>query len=303
MGETPFDGATHFEIMMKHLNEVALPISARGVAAPPALDQVLRRALTKNPAERYQAAADFSADLDRLLADAGPAGETPAPIRKEPSTTRPFTTLPFGGDQLAAALEPGQDRPRRRSPWLVATIVPAAALALLLGLRRGPAPAPAAAPAWPAPQLVDGFAAQVDVKFEAPELVRVLAPRPADAARVARAYVAARARFAAWAAAQHGASVEIRPLNLVLATPEILCAAVAAYTPSAAPADCVAKPPRFLHVPKGATLYVLDDERLEAVNLPEGAAQHVCANTPALLEKRCMRTLLPPYWDEVERAP
>src|SRR5262249_11130715 len=162
---------------------------------------------------------------------------------------------------------------------------------LFFALRK-PAPAPAA-PAWPAPALIDGFTAQVDERFEGPERVRVLAARPVDAGRMARAYVAARARLAAWAAAtQHRVEGEGRPLSLVVASAKQLCAAIAAYTPSAAPPDCEAKPPRFLHVPRGSTLYVLDDEKLETVSLPEGASQHVCANTPALLEQHCMKTLL-----------
>jgi predicted Ser/Thr protein kinase len=296
VGETPFDGTTHFEIMMKHLNETAPSILGQGVAAPPALDQLVRRALAKDPADRYQKASDFLGDLDRVLETAGPAPTVPAAAPPEPvSAPTP---------SVGAA-------PRRRRPaaWMaLAALVSVAAAVVLVATwsarRHGTSQkGDAGAEAWPTPQLVPGITPVVDQRFDAPELVRVIAPRAVDAAELARAYVAARGRFAAWAEARHGATAVIRPLNLVVAPPDVLCAAVARYTPSAAPADCATKPPRFLHVPRSDTLYVLDDERLETVNLPEGASQHLCTNTPALLEKRCMRSLLPPYWDEIERAP
>jgi predicted Ser/Thr protein kinase len=294
-GETPFDGSTHFEIMMKHLNETAKAPRARAVLVPEAVERALERALSKDVATRYQSATDFIADLDRLTGD---AAVSPRPVLE--TTTRPFSTPPGGVDALAAELEPERTAaPRRRVPWLLAALIPIAAVALVLGLRRGQAPPPAEPPPWPAPQLVAGFTPTVDESFGAPELVRVLSARPVDAARLARTYVAARARFAAWASAQHGATVTVRPLNLVLATPALVCAAI----PSGAPPDCASKPPRFVHLPKASTLYVLDDDGLETINLPEGTSQHLCANTPALLEKRCMKTLLPPYWDEVERKP
>jgi hypothetical protein len=144
----------------------------------------------------------------------------------------------------------------------------------------------------------------VDERFTGAEQVRVIAPRPVDAAALARAYAEARTRFASWASARHGAAVELLPLTLVLASPDTVCAAVTRFSRAVAP-DCAAAPPRFQYIPRAQTLYVLDerDPGAFARNLAEGAAQHVCAHTPALLEKGCMKNVLPPFWDEIEAGP
>jgi hypothetical protein len=130
--------------------------------------------------------------------------------------------------------------------------------------------------------------------------VRVLATRAVDPEHIAAVCSAARARFAEWVRAHGGAEVESPPVNVVIAPAAILCAQE--LQKKLSPAECGARPPHFAYPPRRSTLYVLDDERLESVNLVEAVSAHVCINTPALLEKRCMLNFLPPYWDEVERA-
>jgi len=76
---------------------------------------------------------------------------------------------------------------------------------------------------------------------------------------------------------------------------------VTRFAKNPAPSDSADKPPRFYYAARGQTLFVLDDARLIARNLPEGTAQHLCFQTEALLEKGCGKTILPPYWDEVEK--
>jgi len=332
VGDTPFDGATHFEIMMKHLNEPAPGILGRGFDVPVDLDRVLRRALAKPPSARYQRAAELLADLDRIVGL--PAPPLPADTRPLPPTPPAARSPePAKADELAPALEPDDSRPGRGRPsqgphsqwprgqWMaLAALVAAGSVVGLVLLRGGHGPAadpkgltggrtvaespgkPAeVAPAWPEPALVPGPPVAVDQRFAAPELLRVLSPRAVDSAAIARSYVAARRRFTDWAQKTHAAAVALRPLNLVLATPGTVCAAVTRFSRSGAPDDCTAKPPRFFYAPKNATLYVLDDDRLLDLNLPEGVSQHVCAQTESLLEKGCMKNVLPPYWDEVEK--
>src|SRR5262249_7587192 len=105
-GETPFDGATHFEIMMKHLNETAKAPRARAISVPDTLEKILDRALAKEAPDRYQSATQFIADLDRLTGD---AALSPRPVPVLETTTRPFSTPPGGGEALAAGLGP-EDR-------------------------------------------------------------------------------------------------------------------------------------------------------------------------------------------------
>jgi serine/threonine-protein kinase len=135
VGDTPFDGATHFEIMMKHLNQA--PPSARGARAsdvPVALDAVIVRALAKDIAARYQAAGQFREALEKVLDEAEPApgaaGSTPSPKpwrkRREgvgseevttdyPSLAKKKPASELTG--LAKVLEPDEPRPARARRW------------------------------------------------------------------------------------------------------------------------------------------------------------------------------------------
>src|ERR671916_654375 len=67
-GKTPFNGDTPVEIAMKHLNEPPRPPSELRPEIPPELDQIVLRALAKDPHDRYQSAQEFSEDLDRVEA-------------------------------------------------------------------------------------------------------------------------------------------------------------------------------------------------------------------------------------------
>src|SRR5262249_901519 len=67
-GDTPFDGQTHFEIMMKHLQEAPPPLSAREVAAPEAVGKSIAHAMAKDLAKRYQTAAEMARELAAAFA-------------------------------------------------------------------------------------------------------------------------------------------------------------------------------------------------------------------------------------------
>src|SRR5262249_21024198 len=70
VGETPFDGETHFAIMSRHLNDAPQARSLRGVTLPAALEQALMRSLAKKAEDRFQTARDFRKALEPLLKDA-----------------------------------------------------------------------------------------------------------------------------------------------------------------------------------------------------------------------------------------
>ena len=61
-GQRLFEGPSEAAVYHSILNKPLLPIPD----APPEFEQVLRRALEKDPSRRYQSAADFRADLRRL---------------------------------------------------------------------------------------------------------------------------------------------------------------------------------------------------------------------------------------------
>ncbi|MDX6526262.1 MAG: eukaryotic-like serine/threonine-protein kinase, partial [Gaiellales bacterium] len=64
-GRVPFDGDSAVAIAMKHLSEEPVPPSVYAPGTPPALEQVVLRALAKDAGDRYQTAEEMSADLDR----------------------------------------------------------------------------------------------------------------------------------------------------------------------------------------------------------------------------------------------
>lgn len=70
-GEKPFTGTTT-TIMYKVLQEEPLAPSKLNVGLPGAFDEVMRKAIAKNPADRYQTAAEFSAAIQ--AAATGAAG-------------------------------------------------------------------------------------------------------------------------------------------------------------------------------------------------------------------------------------
>ncbi|MGZ8565510.1 MAG: Stk1 family PASTA domain-containing Ser/Thr kinase [Actinomycetota bacterium] len=67
-GRPPFTGDSPVAIAYKQVNEIPVPPSQLNPDVAPNLDAVVMKALSKNPANRYQTAEEFSADLDRVTA-------------------------------------------------------------------------------------------------------------------------------------------------------------------------------------------------------------------------------------------
>jgi beta-lactam-binding protein with PASTA domain/predicted Ser/Thr protein kinase len=149
-GKTPFTGDTPIEIAMKHLNEAPRPPSEHRTEIPPELDQIVLRALAKDPTERYQTAEEFSEDLDRVEAGLPVSPETTAAataiLTGLPATAATQVLAPDAGTRVlppqpaAPARRPPRyppdygyrEPPRRRRryvPWLIALLFVAAAAA------------------------------------------------------------------------------------------------------------------------------------------------------------------------------
>ncbi len=323
VGDTPFDGNTHFDIMTKHLSEQPVTPGQRGVDIPLELEAAIMKSMAKDPAARHESATDFRQELERCLGVAVPDGPATASVRPNHppalsvvENTNPLVLKKAGLDQgagVADSLAPEPSgtsaevailRPRRRTGlWLgLGLLVLGAAAAVIVFIKMGGGSAAAtgasdAGRAWPEPLIVAGLTPQADETFRGAEQVRVIAPRAVDAAHLARVYQAARARFEDYLKRKHiGKTFEVHPLNLVVAPPAIMCSRE--LWSDAPPQNCETERIRYLD--KHMTLYVLDSEDLEAVNLPEGAAAHLCRSTLALLEIGCNKNLLPSFWDEVE---
>lgn len=66
-GHLPFDGESSVAVAIKHLQEVPPPPSTYVESLPPALDNIVNRAIQKNPDARYQTAREFVDELDAFM--------------------------------------------------------------------------------------------------------------------------------------------------------------------------------------------------------------------------------------------
>ena len=88
-GELPFDGESSVAIAIKHLQEFPPPPSYYEPELPKALDDIVGRAIQKNPAARYRSAREFIDELDAFMVDPnGVYGVIPQTAqRSEPAST------------------------------------------------------------------------------------------------------------------------------------------------------------------------------------------------------------------------
>jgi eukaryotic-like serine/threonine-protein kinase len=155
-GTVPFTGDTTVEIAMKHLSTVPEPPSARRPELPQALDQIVLRALAKDPDERYQTAEEMDAELARVaegypvspetaeaatqvLAGAGAIDTAATAIARAPTAitprppAAPVVVPPYRPPSRGYYYE--EPPPRRRAVWpwvVVGLLVLAAGAAVFL---------------------------------------------------------------------------------------------------------------------------------------------------------------------------
>jgi serine/threonine-protein kinase len=170
-GEKPFTGNST-TIMFKVLHEEPLAPSLLNVALPSAFDLVVKKAMAKNPDERYQSAQAFAQAIKATLSAPGPGS---APVAAA-DPDRTAMSLPAAAAPTALAETPQPPaalaRPSKKSsaPWVAAALAGMAVLGVgsFMALRGGnsitapdtaaqmsvAAPAPGKTPAAPAPAAV-----------------------------------------------------------------------------------------------------------------------------------------------------
>ena len=158
-GEKPFIGESTTTIMYKVLREDPVPPSELNLSLSPALDAVIKKALAKQPAQRFQSGAEFAQALQAAIA--GEAGEPASPANDERSAV-PAAAPRRPAHPAGEAAPAGAPRQRAAGLWAAGA---AAAVALVAGAyvvlapsRSAPpvaqgAVSPAAAPAAPAPTI------------------------------------------------------------------------------------------------------------------------------------------------------
>ena len=101
-GRVPFVAPSVFEILRQHVENRPMPLRALRPELPEALEQIVLRALAKNPAARPQSATELASMLQGVLATL-PEGLA-LPARSDPAQfwqpTRPESSSLFAGDSL-----------------------------------------------------------------------------------------------------------------------------------------------------------------------------------------------------------
>ncbi|MDO8962888.1 MAG: Stk1 family PASTA domain-containing Ser/Thr kinase [Coriobacteriia bacterium] len=121
-GRLPFDGDTPVSVALKHVNDAPVPPRQLRPEIPPALEAVILKAMTKDPAHRYRSADEMRDDLLRVAA----GRPVSAQARVDDTSVMPAV-------ERAGRVADVRRTPERRgtSPWVWVGIV---ALLLALGL-------------------------------------------------------------------------------------------------------------------------------------------------------------------------
>jgi serine/threonine-protein kinase len=169
-GEVPFRGETPISTILKHLHDAPPLETPAAGKIPPALRPVVRKALSKEPEDRYGSA--------RELAEAVRQARTPS-RRQQPIATDVLEA------QTLTAFQP-RVKPRPMYPWLLGLLAATGAgvLALSQFMRREAPVDTAAALRTPAPSAtpVPGSATPAAVETAPPETLVTAPPPPATPA-------------------------------------------------------------------------------------------------------------------------
>jgi serine/threonine-protein kinase len=120
-GEAPFTGPTPQAIVTRSMTEAPRPLTATREGISPAIEAVVNRALTKNPADRWQTAAEFAKALG--------------------SAEDQLRLGPLSGPRTPAAMPASVTGPNASTIWTIFGVAGATALVLVVGLvKRGGLP-------------------------------------------------------------------------------------------------------------------------------------------------------------------
>ncbi len=305
VGETPFDGNTHFEIMTKHLSDVPRRPSKLGVKMPAVVEDVVMRSLAKRIEDRFSSAREMRKQLEGALRDQDLGlVETQRLDREglgEPHATAPPVGVPtariaaagdaghsHGADagSLADELEPGNSgqRKRRRFPWLavvLAVLVGGGGAAALVIARRPVRDEPTvqiAGVTLTRSLTVGKLRVETDGKVEPDELAKLYAGtleelRPFVKAELVKAKLV-------------DAELEIgAPVDVLLAVPAAALCEPSAYLNLQTPEHCETALSATAIGAKGThRLMVVSNRAQLALALRKGVAQAACEFSPVPVE-------------------
>lgn len=134
-GEPPFTGDSPVAVAYQHVREDPTPPSAYNPSISPQMDAVVLKSMSKNPANRYQSAAEMRTDLVRVLSGQRP--NAPMVMSADERSTilggaRPTEAIP--GRHRPEQLDDDRDRQRNRRALIVLAVLLVAALLAVLGI-------------------------------------------------------------------------------------------------------------------------------------------------------------------------
>ncbi len=138
-GEPPFTGDTPVAVAYQHVREDPKAPSQVNPSIPPALDAVVLKALSKNPANRYQSAAEMRTDLVRVRSGQSPLA--PAVLSDDERTAMMAPSSPTGATRRINGRHtppPGyedyyDDEPPKRTGRIIGIVVAAVVVLGLIG--------------------------------------------------------------------------------------------------------------------------------------------------------------------------
>jgi tRNA A-37 threonylcarbamoyl transferase component Bud32 len=294
VGETPFDGDTHFEIMTKHLSEPPRRPSKLGVTMPAVVEDAVMRSLAKRAEDRFGSAREMRKQLEGALRD-GDLGlvETQRLDREglgeERATATPVSapTVRLAGagadhrpgaaaDSIADELEPGAapGRQRRLMPWIavvLAAFIGGGGSAAIVMVRRA-----------------SRYHSTVDIngitltKGSMAGKMLVETDGRVEPDEVAMRYASTLGALRDYVTAHHAAKVEITdPVDVLLAVPAGALCEPTAYLDHQVPKDCVSAMSATAIGAKGThRLMVVSDRAQLSSALRKGVAKAVCEFSP-----------------------
>jgi tRNA A-37 threonylcarbamoyl transferase component Bud32 len=296
VGDTPFEGTTHFEIMTKHLSDLPRRPSARGAVLPVSVEDAVMRSLAKLPGDRFSSAREMRKQLEAALREGdlglietqrlerGALGErraatpVPQPPARRARRSADGPDGPDGPDSDAIAAPSALAAPPRRArwPWF------AVALAVLAGTAGVTAVVLRRAPRYRATVAIAGVALRTGIKLDKLVVETDGEVAPAELASLYINTLGALRIFAA----EHRVDPQreiAEPVDVLLGVPARALCEPTAYLDHLAPANCSAALSATAIGARGThRLMVVSDGARLALALRQGVAQAACEFSPVI---------------------
>src|SRR5215472_7824579 len=234
-GRPPFDSKSQFELMLAHVNQTPEPPSQVHSSVPDFLDAILLKSLAKEPADRYQSAAEFSDAMVNGRASFLPAAVEPEPVAAAEPTpvAEPEPVVAAVAVEPAPVVEPEPSVAAVAvEPTPVAQPEPVVAAVAAVAVETAPVAQPdvAAVAVEPAP-VAESEPVVAAVAVEAapvaqPEPVAAVAVEPAPVAESEPVVAAAAVETAPVAQPEPVAAVAVEPAPVAESEPVVAAVAV-----------------------------------------------------------------------------